>query len=92
MSDGNLREFLVRKLTDNVMHIVFVKANEEKREMKCTLRSDILPPPPVSKSQETREEKSVNLDTIRCWDIDKEGWRSFRLDSIISYDVIEEAA
>lgn len=89
MADTDLREFLVRKLKENRMKIVFTKANEERREMICTLDPTIVPPP-VSKAEDRR--RNFNEDALAVWDIDKQGWRSFRLDSLISYDVIEEAA
>ena len=91
MVDTKLREFLVRKLSENKMRVVFTKANEERREMICTLDPKIVPPP-VSNAEGRRREKAFNEDALAVWDIDKEGWRSFRLDSLISYDVIEEAA
>ncbi len=78
------RDTLVEGLKRNLVKVVFMKVNGDLREMNCTLHDSILP-----ESTITKTEKKVNLDTISVWDIDNSGWRSFRIDSIKQFKMIE---
>ncbi len=78
------RDTLVEGLKRNLVKVVFMKVNGDLREMNCTLHESILP-----ESTVTKTEKKVNLDTISVWDIDNSGWRSFRIDSIKQFKMIE---
>ncbi len=77
------REALVKSLQKNIMSVVFTKVNGEERKMLCTLHESVLP--------EIVEDftKKENLDVLAVWDVDADGWRSFRLDSIKDLRVIE---
>jgi len=76
---------LVKSLQKNIMNVVFTKVNGEERKMTCTLSEHILP-------ETTGESKrKENLEVLSVWDIDNDGWRSFRLDSIKDLKVIEKA-
>ena len=78
------REILVEGLKRNMMKVVFTKANGEERTMLCTLHESILPEQPISGIK-----KKENKDVLSVWDIDANGWRSFRMDSIKEVKVIE---
>ena len=78
------REVLVEGLKRNMMKVVFTKANGEERTMLCTLHESILPEQPISGIK-----KKENKDVLSVWDIDANGWRSFRMDSIKEVKVIE---
>ena len=78
------REVLVEGLKRNLMKVVFTKANGEERIMNCTLHDSVLPESTMLEST-----KKVNPDTISVWDIDANGWRSFRMDSIKDIKVVE---
>jgi len=78
------REILVEGLKRNMMKVVFTKANGEERTMLCTLHESILPEQPISGIK-----KKENKDVLSVWDIDANGWRSFRMDSIKDVKVIE---
>ena len=67
-------------LKNNHCVVTFIKKNGEERIMKCTLDEDVLPEPSIS---ENRREKAPNETTLAVWDLDKNSWRSFRLDSIV---------
>jgi len=77
------REVLVEGLKRNLMKVVFTKVNGEERTMLCTLHESVLPEPMLSST------RKVNPDTISVWDIDNNGWRSFRIDSIKEVKVVE---
>lgn len=67
-------------LESGIVNVKFTKTNGTEREMKCTLLKEIVKP----HEKKTDREKKINENIISVWDIDKEGWRSFRYDSIIS--------
>ena len=66
-------------LHNGVVVVSFTKANGELREMRCTLRADMIPQTPVVEGKEPKKE---NQDVQAAWDIEKQAWRSFRLDSV----------
>lgn len=70
------REELVTKLREGVVSVTFRKVNGEVRVMRCTLKEDVLPPLKGSNHKRSPE-------VLPVWDVEKEAWRSFRLDSII---------
>jgi hypothetical protein len=73
-------------LENSVTTVVFTKVNGEQREMKCTLLSEYLPKTDVAGKQLLTETltKEENPSTLRVWDVENNGWRSFRMDSINS--------
>lgn len=77
-------EVLKSNLRENVVYVTFIKKDGTERNMRCTLRPDLLP-------QQTDIEEAVsktpNADVLAVWDLDKEGWRSFRYDSIIGFTI-----
>ena len=78
------RAILVEGLKKNVMRVTFTKVNGEERVMRCTLHNSVLPEQPISGIK-----KKENQETLSVWDLDNDGWRSFRLDSIKEMKVIE---
>lgn len=77
------REELITTLKDHIVAVTFTKANGEVRRMLCTLKEGHLPVRDAS-----AEEHSVtsNPDTCVVWDLDKNGWRSFRVDSVLEVE------
>ena len=78
------REILVEGLKRNLMKVVFTKANGEERIMNCTLHDSVLPEQPISGIK-----KKENKEVLSVWDVDANGWRSFRMDSIKEVKVVE---
>ena len=68
-------------LHSNVVEVVFTKVNGEKRVMKCTLQESFLP------EQKGDTERKKNENVLAVYDIDSNDWRSFRFDSVISYNI-----
>jgi hypothetical protein len=66
-------------LTTDIVNVKFKKADGSERLMKCTLLEGWV------KEYEKKTEKTrpVSEDTLTVWDVEKDGWRSFRYDSII---------
>jgi hypothetical protein len=70
------RENIINILRNSEATVTFLKKDGSKRVMKCTLRPDVLPALKGSNHKK-------NEDVLPVWDLEKNAWRSFRLDSII---------
>ena len=71
---------LFNMLESGIVNLKFTKTDGTERDMKCTLMKDIVKP----HDKKTDREKKVNENIVSVWDVEKESWRSFRFDSIIS--------
>mgnify|MGYP003116887092 CR=1 FL=1 len=80
------REDLLNDLQGNQCRVVFKKKDDTLRTMICTLREDMLP----SREAESLTKKPKNESVVPVWDIRKKAWRSFRLDSILDFNVLSE--
>ena len=78
------REQLKNLLKENVLSVTFLKKDGSERTMLCTLKPDLFP---VQEATETTKERKENLDVLQVYDTENNGWRSFRLDSIITFTV-----
>ena len=80
------RDALYGALQHSVATVTFTKVNGDQREMNCTLVSSYLP-------EEYREKGELLTEadpkTLRVWELNN-GWRSFRIDSVISVDFLNE--
>ena len=68
---------LKEMLKENIMRVVFTKKDGSERVMICTLQEEYLP--------ETFGNTSGYNGIITVYDLESEGWRSFREDSVIDY-------
>ncbi len=87
----NTREQLITLLQSNETEVTFIKVNGETRTMRCTLDPLLLPPMEASETNTPKKERKVSLETIAVWCLDKEEWRSFRVDSVLSVRVLNAA-
>jgi hypothetical protein len=78
------RNELKSRLHEGVCKVTFTKTNGETRIMHCTLNESMLQAAVVE--AEEKAPRKENLDVIAAWDVEKKDWRSFRLDSITSFD------
>jgi hypothetical protein len=78
------RNEMINELRERECRVIFKKANGEERNKVCTLHEDSIP---SSAADNNTEEKSKGYsDTvIRVIDVNKNEWRSFRVDSVISF-------
>lgn len=77
-----MNKFELKEILENgVVTVVFEKVDGSIREMKCTLLTEYLP---VSDKQLLTENttRKENDSSISVWDVESNGWRAFRLDSI----------
>ena len=71
---------LVKMAKKNTILVTFTKINGDERLMRCTLNPVILEN--VGAFQDSQSERPMNPDVLPVWDLDKEAWRSFRIDSV----------
>jgi len=69
-------------LRANVVDLKFTKVDGTERVMKCTLVPNLLPEIEINENKKTRKE---NLDIIKVYDLEKNGWRSFRFENLIDF-------
>jgi hypothetical protein len=74
------KEEIVEALKANVCEVTFTKVNGETRTMPCTLRADIVPA--YERKTPVKEATAKESATLSVWCIDKQAWRSFRVDSV----------
>jgi len=68
------------------LEVSFIKKDGTGRVMYCTLQEKYLPP----MMEDTETATKDNPDLLAVWDIDNDGWRSFRLSSIVAVKVIND--
>jgi len=82
-----LRTSYLNSLYNNICFVNFTKMDGTLRGMRCTLRSDMLPP---QTDLEEHTQRKQTTESISVWDLEVKGWRSFRADSVIEFKVLEE--
>lgn len=75
------REEIIKLLEAGQCTVTFTKVDGTQRVMPCTLNTSLIPNAPVV---EPKKEKKVNESVIPVFCTDKQEWRSFRVDSVIS--------
>lgn len=80
---ANFQDLLKR----HICAITFTKVNGETRVMNCTLRTDKLPPEPPK--DDDGKPKRDFATTVPVYDLDKNAWRSFRVDSLKDIQIVE---
>jgi hypothetical protein len=68
------KDDIKKQLQENILTVTFIKKDGTERTMRCTLQESYLPT--------TKVRKKENATVLSVWDLDKLGWRSFRVDSI----------
>lgn len=74
-------ETLRKHLAAGWVNVNFKKINGEKRAMVCTTNPELIPAEQLSEGAG----RKVNPDVVAAWDLNAEGWRSFRLDRVRAY-------
>jgi len=81
---------LVDLLTKNNVTVTFTKADGTERVMECTLLEEVLSTRWKSNKDKPEEQNFGAIpesNNIAVWDIVKDGWRSFRMDSVKSIGI-----
>lgn len=83
------RNAILSDLRDNVVEVSFTKVDGTNRLMRCTLMKRHLPENYVEEETQEKSFHDKNPDVIAAWDVQKGGWRSFRIDSIQYVQIID---
>ena len=78
---------LKEHLSKCVAEITFNKVDGSVRKMNCTLMADCIPHV-ISEEQVAHVPRVQSDEVLAVWDLDKQDWRSFRLDSITNVNYI----
>lgn len=79
------KEELQEQLKTGPQIVTFTKADGTERVMRCTLNESYLP---LQEEKETK--RKPNDEVVPVWDLDKNAWRSFRVDSVKSITAEKE--
>ena len=71
------------ELNEGICEVTFTKKNGEERVMPCTLNFEHIPEENHPKGNGAQHNSQ---DTIAVWCMDKEAWRSFRIDSVTKFE------
>lgn len=76
---------IVDTLREGVVNLSFTKVKDgEVREMKATLLQDMIPEAKMPKTDANANTEKNQL-AVRVFDLDLEDWRSFRVDSLLTF-------
>ena len=70
-------EDLVRLLKEKTLTVTFLKLDGDQRVMTCTKVLESIP-----EESRPKTEKDTKPGTINVWDLNANGWRSFRYDRV----------
>jgi hypothetical protein len=73
-------DLLKQALYEGVVSVTFTKKDGSTREMKATLKSDLLPATPVQENSQKKPQQDPNL--VHVYDTQAQGWRSFRMERL----------
>jgi len=80
------RSEMMAALYEEECRVIFKKQSSgEEREMICTLQEGVIPEATKSDTLSQTKVRTLNEEVIAAWDVEKQGWRSFRVDSVISF-------
>lgn len=79
-------EDLQSLLRKNIVEVDFTKLDGDKRIMKCTKSFDIIPV-----ENQPKSDKESKKGIITVWDLNAQGWRSFKYDRLNSIKTLEDS-
>jgi hypothetical protein len=83
--DGITKDGIRTLLKSGVITVTFSKGDGTVRVMKCTLQEEFLP------AQDSEYlNKNYDPDVCAAWDLENNGWRSFKWDSLSRIEVNHE--
>ena len=74
----------------HTVEVTFTKTDGTERTMLCTRNPNVIAEHYTAPEKKSDKTKTPNPDVIVVFDLDKTSWRSFRIDSIKSYAIVEE--
>jgi len=69
---------------NNIISVTFTKKDGETRTMKCSLKDEYI----IGVKEKTSTSvRKLNDDVLPVWDLDNNGWRSFRIESVKGVEI-----
>lgn len=82
--DISTRQSIEEIIYDGIVEVKFTKRDGTERIMNCTLNKNVVPPATKDPLSQQKVRK-LNENVMVVWDVDKNDWRSFRLDQIKTF-------
>jgi hypothetical protein len=76
------RNEMLKELHEGICVVVFEKVDGTERTMKCTLLEERIP---TAKRPKDKSAAEFSEEVIRVYDVEKDGWRSFKISSVKSF-------
>lgn len=76
-------------LKQGLCEVTFTKVDGTVRTMPCTLNEALLPPAKHEDPLSTKKVREINEAVIVAYCTDKQAWRSFRVENVISIETKE---
>tara|TARA_R110001606_G_scaffold35780_1_gene103668 strand:+ start:182 stop:439 length:258 start_codon:yes stop_codon:yes gene_type:complete len=80
------RNEMVQALQNGLSEVTFIKVNGDVRVMTCTLDDTIIPADLLPKTSAPSDAVKVNETTVSVYDVNADGWRSFRVENVTNFD------
>lgn len=86
-----IKQTYLNYLRDGVCEVEFEKENGDLRTMLCTTNYDLVPKEPdhhetkvvsMAEARRAHNFRESNPDLIQAYDVEKQGWRSFKIDRV----------
>ena len=81
---GEIKDWYLERLRNGRCEVNFTKKDGTERTMLCTLNMDLIPSEHHPKSDGNKTAQTN--ESVRVYDLEKEAWRSFILDSVNVFD------
>lgn len=85
MATNYSRTEMLDMLREDVCEIKFIKTNGEERIMRATLNQNSIPTQKLPK--ENYDGVDNTIQAIRCFDVEKQDWRSFLYDNVLKFSI-----
>jgi len=76
-----VQEELSKMLREDIYTVTFLKLDGDERVMTCTKSFDIIP-----EEHRPKTDKEPKEGTITAWDVNANGWRSFKYDRVKKFE------
>lgn len=81
LNDDQFRDAIYKQLITGNVKVLFTKKDGTERNMLCTLIN-------IPAEHQPKSDAEYTKDVLKVFDIENQGWRSFRLDSVISVEAV----
>lgn len=79
------KEAIIAKLRNHTIKVQFTKTDGSDRTMTCTLQEKLIPTP--KEADPSKKTKKVNESSVVVWDLEKQAFRSFKIDSLKEWEI-----